>query len=68
MDEPERLPYVEEVRQQSLNEIAFHILGHAYPDKSREEITLDDISDLRYTIKYADETLAEIMPICVEQA
>lgn len=64
----ERLPYAEEVRQQSLNEIAFHVLGHAFPDKTRDEMTLDDISDLRYTIKYADTDLAVIMPLCVEQA
>lgn len=47
--------------------IGRQILGHAYPDKTFDELTEEEIERVRYQLKWADETLAEIMPIVAKE-
>jgi len=50
----------------TIETIARQILGHAYPDKTFDELTDEEIETVADNLKYADETLAEVMPIVVE--
>lgn len=45
--------------------IARQVLGHAYPDKTYEELSDDEIEVVARNLKHADEAMADVMPIIV---
>lgn len=47
--------------------IARQCLGHAFPDKSFDELTVEDGELLADNLHHADEVLAEALSVCVER-
>ena len=49
-----------------LVQIARHILGHAFPDKTFGELTEAEVDRVAMNLDHADDVLANIMPIVAE--
>jgi len=55
-----------DLRGDDIRGIARAVLGHAYPDKTLDELTDKEIAVVADCIHFADETLAAVMPIVAE--
>jgi len=50
-----------------IESIARQVLGHAYPDRSFDELSAEEIETVADHLCWADETLSTIMPIVAEK-